>query len=188
MTPDVLTTRTLWYLARGTGVVSFVLLTAIVVLGICAQMGIGARAIPRFATTILHRNLSLLVLAFLAIHIASSVLDPYAAISWTDAVIPLRAGYRPLWLGLGAVALDLLLALAITSLLRARIGLRTWRSIHWLAYACWPIALVHALGTGTDVRGAWLPWVAGACAALVTAGAGWRVARTHAITARLTGR
>jgi methionine sulfoxide reductase heme-binding subunit len=188
MTSAVLTTRTLWYLARGTGVVSLVLLTAIVVLGIGAHTSTGARTIPRFATALLHRNLSLLVLVFLAIHIASSVLDPYAAISWTDAVIPLRAGYRPLWLGLGAVAFDLLLALAITSLLRARIGLRAWRSIHWLAYACWPVALVHALGTGTDVRSSWFPWVAGASAALVAGAAGWRIARTPAVTARMVGR
>jgi sulfoxide reductase heme-binding subunit YedZ len=188
LTSAVLTTHTLWYLARGTGVVSLALLTAIVALGIGAHTGAGAPRVPRFATALLHRNLSLLVLVFLAIHISTSVLDPYAAISWSDAIIPLRAGYRPLWLGLGAVAFDLLLALAITSLLRARLGLRTWRAIHWLAYACWPIALVHALGTGTDVRGSWLPWLTGGCAAIVVAATGWRIARTPSIVARTVGR
>jgi sulfoxide reductase heme-binding subunit YedZ len=181
---SILTTRSLWYLARGTGVVSLGLLTSILALGIGARTSAGAPRVPRFATALLHRNLSLLVLVFLAIHITTSVLDPFAAISWTDALIPLRASYRPLWLGLGAVAFDLLLALAITSLLRARLGLRVWRSIHWLAYACWPIALVHALGTGSDVRSRWLLWVVAGSVAVVLGAVCWRLAHTPALTVR----
>ena len=68
-----------------------------------------------------------------------------------DVVVPFVGAYRPFWLGLGALALDLLAALIVTSLLRARIGLRAWRAVHWVAYACWPVALVHGLGTGSDV-------------------------------------
>jgi sulfoxide reductase heme-binding subunit YedZ len=181
---SILTARSLWYLARGTGVVSLGLLTAIVALGIGAHTSAGTPRVPRFATALLHRNLSLLVLVFLAVHIATSVLDPFAAISWTDALIPLRAGYRPVWLGLGAVAFDLLLALAVTSMLRARIGLRIWRSIHWLAYACWPVALVHALGTGSDVHRSWLLWVVAGSVAVVVAAACWRLAHTPALTVR----
>jgi sulfoxide reductase heme-binding subunit YedZ len=181
---SILTARSLWYLARGTGVVSLGLLTAIVALGISAHTSAGTRRVPRFATALLHRNLSLLVLVFLAVHIATSVLDPFAAISWTDAVIPLGASYRPVWLGLGAVAFDLLLALAITSLVRARLGLRLWRSIHWLAYACWPIALVHALGTGSDVRSGWLLWVVAGSVSIVLIAACWRLAHTPSLTFR----
>jgi sulfoxide reductase heme-binding subunit YedZ len=183
----ILGTKALWYLARGTGIVSLSLLTAVLVLGIAAHSGSGAR-VPRFAVTLLHRNLSLLVVLFLLVHIATSVLDPFAAIAWSDAVVPLSASYRPLWLGLGALGFDLLLALAITSLLRVRLGLRTWRSIHWLAYACWPVALVHGLGTGSDVRSPWLlvlvaasvaSVVVAACVRLTTAQSldlPWRVA------------
>ena len=87
---SILTTRSLWYLARGTGVVSLVLLTAILALGIGAHTSAGTSRAPRFATALLHRNLSLLVLVFLAVHITTSVLDPFAAISWTDAVSPPR--------------------------------------------------------------------------------------------------
>jgi sulfoxide reductase heme-binding subunit YedZ len=181
---SILTTKALWYLARGTGVVSLALLTAILALGVGARSGVGARRLPRFATTLLHRNLSLLAVVFLVVHIATSVLDPFAAIAWTDAVIPLTASYRPLWLGLGAVAFDLMLALAITSLLRARIGLRTWRSIHWLAYACWPIALVHGLGTGSDVRATWMLWIVGACVATVVLAGWFRLASTRTLDLR----
>jgi len=74
----------------------------------------------------------------------------------TDAFIPFAGSYRPFWLGLGAVAFDLLLAVIITSLLRTRIGFSGWRAIHWLAYASWPVALVHTLGTGSDVKSGWM--------------------------------
>jgi sulfoxide reductase heme-binding subunit YedZ len=177
----ILTTRSLWYLARGTGVVSLLLLTAVVVLGIGGHTGSGSSRVPRFVTTLLHRNLALLAVAFLITHIAASVLDPFAAISWTDALVPMRASYRPLWLGLGAVAFDVMLALAITSLLRTRIGLRTWRAIHWLAYACWPVALLHGLGTGSDVRSPWMLWIVSVCVAGTVAATCVRLAAARSL-------
>jgi len=95
------------------------------------------------------------------------VIDGFAPIGWLDVVIPFRAGYRPIWLGLGAVAVDLLLAIIITSLLRVRIGYARWRQIHLLTYALWPIALVHALGTGSDTRAPWMWWLTGICTIVV---------------------
>jgi methionine sulfoxide reductase heme-binding subunit len=93
---------------------------------------------------------------FVAVHVVTTVADGYAPIRLTDAIVPFASAYRPVWLGLGAVAFDLLLAIVATSLLRARIGVSVWRSVHWLAYASWPVALVHALGTGSDPRTPWL--------------------------------
>ena len=110
---------------------------------------------PRFVLDSLHRNVSMLVLVFLGLHIITAALDSFAPISLLDAVLPFIGSYRPFWLGLGAVAFDLLLAVTITSLLRQRLGHRAWRITHWLAYACWPIALLHGLGTGSDVKSAW---------------------------------
>jgi hypothetical protein len=146
----------LWYATRGTGVVSLILLTAIVCLGIAGTRRLYSERWPRFVVAGLHRNLTLVALVFLALHIATTVLDGYAPIGLADAVIPFAAGYRPLWLGLGAVAFDLLLAITITSLLRLRLEFRVWRALHWTAYAAWPIALVHALGTGSDARIGWM--------------------------------
>jgi hypothetical protein len=98
----------------------------------------------------LHRNVSLLVLVFLGLHIVTTVVDSFAPISWTDALLPFAGTYRPFWLGLGALSFDLLIALTVTSLLRGRLGYRTWRWVHWTSYGCWPIAVMHGLGTGTD--------------------------------------
>jgi Ferric reductase like transmembrane component len=162
--------KELWYLTRGTGVVALLLLTASVLLGVTTTLGVKLRRWPRFAVAGMHRNLTLLAIAFVAVHVVTTVADGYAPIRLTDAVVPFASAYRPLWLGLGAVAFDLLLAIVVTSLLRARIGVRIWRSVHWLAYACWPIALVHALGTGSDPRTSWLAAVAvGSLAVVVLA-------------------
>lgn len=145
-----------WYLARATGIVSLVLLTVSVVLGVLGPLRVKAsERWPRFAIDTLHRDVSLLVMAVLVIHIVTSVLDGFAPIRLIDAVIPFTSAYRPLWLGLGALAFDFLLALVITSLLRRRLGYRSWRTIHWLAYASWPVAVLHGLGTGSDTKAWW---------------------------------
>lgn len=164
----------LWYLTRATGAVALLLLSASVVLGILGAVRFGSPRWPR-STAGLHRNVSLLVLTLLAVHILTAVLDSFAPIRLTDAVAPFTSAYRPFWLGLGAFAFDLLLALAATSLLRRRLGYRAWRAVHWLAYASWPLALVHALGTGTDARLAWMQALAAACLGAVLAALWWRL-------------
>jgi Ferric reductase like transmembrane component len=175
----------LWYATRGTGVVALLLLTATAVLGVAGTARFETPRWPRVLTAGLHRHLSLLVVAFVAVHVATAVLDPFAPIGWTAAVIPFSASYRPLWLGLGAVAFDLLLAVLVTSLLRARLGYRTWRSVHLLAYACWPVALWHGLGTGTDSRLTWLVGLEAGCVAAVAAAAAWRISLLASATRRM---
>jgi predicted ferric reductase len=166
----------LWYTTRGAGVVSLLLLTGVVVLGVLTAVRWQTATWPRFLTAGLHRNLALLAVVFLALHIVTAVVDPFTALGWTAATIPFSSWYRPLWLGLGVVALDLLLAIVVTSLLRHVLGQRTWRLVHWLAYASWPIALVHALGTGSDASAPWMLGLAVACVATVVAATGWRIA------------
>lgn len=161
--------KTWWYLTRGSGAVSLILLTVAVVVGVAAVGRVRTRAWPRFATDGLHRSSSLLALVFLVVHILTATFDSFAPIALSDAIIPFAGAYRPLWLGLGAVAFDLLLAIVITSLVRQRIGLRRWRAIHWLAYAAWPLALLHGLGTGSDVRQEWMTLVYVVCAGAVLA-------------------
>jgi methionine sulfoxide reductase heme-binding subunit len=165
-----------WYLTRGSGVVALLLLTVSVCLGIATTMRWQATGMPRFAVAGLHRTVTLVAIAFVGLHVATTVLDGYAPVGWKDAVLPFLSPYRPVWLGLGAVAFDLLLALVITSLLRARLGYRLWRAAHWLAYASWPVALVHALGTGSDARFAWLQAVGVGCTLAVVSTLALRLA------------
>ncbi|HXY91574.1 MAG TPA: ferric reductase-like transmembrane domain-containing protein, partial [Acidimicrobiia bacterium] len=148
----VASSSTIWYLSRATGVVTLVLLTLSVLLGIVTSYRWSSPEWPRFVIEFVHRNVSLLVVAFLALHVTTVVADAYAPIGWKDAVVPFASPYRPFWLGLGAVGCDLVIALVVTSLLRHRLGFRTWRVVHWLAYVCWPVAVLHGLGTGTDTK------------------------------------
>ena len=157
----------LWYLTRATGVVSLLLLTGGLVLGVLGTIRWRSDRWPRFAVISVHRNLTLFAIVFVAVHVLSTIADGYAPVGFKDAVIPFLSSYRPLWLGFGALAFDLLLALVVTSLLRSRIGYRAWRAVHWLAYASWPLALVHGLGSGSDARHAWLEIVALVCAGAV---------------------
>jgi hypothetical protein len=169
-------TKALWYLTRGTGLVCLLLLTASVVLGILEVKRWARPTWPRFVTAGLHKNVSLLVTAFLAVHITTAVVDGFAPIRWLDAVLPFTSKYRPIWLGFGALAVDLLIAVTLTSLFRQRLGYRAWRAVHWLTYLCWPVALVHGLGTGTDIRRGWVLLITLVCLAAVLAALWWRLA------------
>jgi len=168
-------TDALWYLARGTGVVSLMLLTIVVALGVAARSGRTAFGLPRFAVGLLHRNAALLAVVLLGVHVLSLFFDPYAQLRLFDLVLPFAGEYRPLWLGLGTLAFDLVLALVVTSLLRHRLGARTWRIVHWSAYLCWPLALLHGWRTGTDGGTWWMRTVLVLCAGLVLAAVAWRV-------------
>ncbi len=172
----------LWYLTRATGLVSLVLLSATLLLGITSSVGWTSERWPRFLSQSLHRNLSLFCLALVVVHVVTTVADGYVPIGFADAVIPFRSPYRPLWVGLGAVAFDLLLAVAITSGLRRRIGVRAWRGVHWLAYFCWPVALVHGLGAGSDTRLSGALLVDALCVTAVVIALGWRLAKARAVS------
>jgi sulfoxide reductase heme-binding subunit YedZ len=165
----------LWYVGRGTGVASLLLLTVVVALGIATRSGRAGFGLPRFAVAAVHRTASLTAVAFLLIHVGSLYLDPYAQLHLVDFVVPFTGTYRPFWLGLGTIGLDLVAALVVTSLLRQRLGRRTWRAVHWLAYLSWPVALSHALGTGTDNGSWWLRALAAACMLAVLGAVSWRV-------------
>jgi sulfoxide reductase heme-binding subunit YedZ len=165
----------LWYATRATGVVALVLLTATLVLGVAGTARFATPRWPRMITAQLHRNLSLLAVLFVGAHVVTTVLDPFAPIGWISVVVPFASPYRALWLSLGTVAFDMLLAVVVTSLLRARLSYGSWRAVHWLGYACWPVALWHGLGTGTDSKLSWLLALDAACVVAVVVAAGWRL-------------
>lgn len=173
--------QSLWYATRATGIVALVLLTATFVLGVLTSQRVGTLRWPRFAIQDLHRRLSLLSVVFVGLHIATTVVDGYAPIGWLSSVVPFTSPYRRLWLGLGTVAVDMLLAVGLTSLLRGRLAPATWRAFHWLAYVSWPVAVVHTLGMGTDARLTWVLGLVGLCTASVVAAVTWRMVTWRAV-------
>ena len=146
---------------------TLILLTAVIVFGILSALRVQTESWPRFLTTGLHRNLALMTLVFLALHIVTAVVDPFTNLGWAAALIPFSSYYRTFWLGLGVISFELLLAIVVTSLVRGALGHRAWRAIHWLTYAAWPIGVIHGLGTGTDTWSAWMLATTAACVAAV---------------------
>ncbi len=164
-----------WYATRGAGLVALVLLTASLAMGVVDVGRWHSERWPRFVLDGLHRTLSLLAVALVVVHVLTTVADGFTPIGLKDAVIPFASPYRRLWLGLGTLAFDLLFVLTLTSILRRRLGQRAWRAVHWIAYACWPLALVHGLGTGTDTAVPWALLLSAACLGAVLVAVGWRV-------------
>lgn len=165
-----------WYLTRSTGIVAFLLMTVALAFGVAAtQRALASPAWPRFATQSLHRNVSLLGLAFILVHVVTTIVDGYVSVSWWSLLVPGASAYRTVWVALGTVALDLVLLLTVTSLLRLRMSARVWRAVHWGAYALWPLTLLHFLGTGTDASGLGL-WLGAGALLVVLAAVAVRVA------------
>ncbi|HEX5188632.1 MAG TPA: ferric reductase-like transmembrane domain-containing protein [Streptosporangiaceae bacterium] len=164
----------LWYATRAAGLITLTALTASVILGILNAGRFASARWPRFLVQGMHRNLSLIALVFLVLHVGTTVIDTYTSISLSAAFVPFLSSYKRFWLGLGAIACDVMLALLATSLLRQRIGHRLWRVVHWVGYLCWPVAVVHGLGAGTDHATRWVLALTLACVAMVLAAIGYR--------------
>jgi sulfoxide reductase heme-binding subunit YedZ len=161
-------TPLLWWVDRAAGLVLLVLLTTAIVTGLRATVPRSVSRVPRFAALALHRNLALLAMCLLGVHVGTAVTDSFVDIAWWQAVVPAWSGYRPVWVGLGTVTVDLLLAVVATSLLRHRMGLNGWRVVHMLVWPAWLAGVGHALALGTDLHEQ-RPWaVLPVCACLVT--------------------
>lgn len=164
-----------WYLMSGSGVVALILFTLVVALGIGTTKRMRLARMPRFVTLALHRNVALLAVTFLGVHIVAAMLDRYAKVGLAQIFLPTGTSHYSMHLGLGALAFDLLLAVLVTSLLRHRLSQPVWKSVHWLAYASWPVALAHGAGIGTNAASSWFTDVAVGCVLLVGATVTWRL-------------
>jgi len=164
-----------WYATRASGIVALVLLTLTMVLGVTTANRTRSRRWPGFAQQELHRRSSMLAMVFLAIHVLTSVLDSFVHIGWLAIVVPFASSYSRFWVGMGTVALDLMAAVFVSSLLRSRMKPSTWRGLHWLSYGCWPIALAHTFGMGTDAGEHWVIWLSVFCVVSVGLALLWRL-------------
>lgn len=147
-----LTSPYLWYTTRATGLVTLLLFTGVVVLGSLVANRVGGAAVGRFELSELHRSLSMVAVVFLAIHIATTVVDSFVSTGLISVLVPFTSSYKRVPVALGAIAFDLILAVWFSSLLKTRLSNETWRFIHWFSWLGWSIAIVHAFMTGSDAR------------------------------------
>lgn len=177
MVAPLISESSYWYLSRASGFVSLTLFSVAAALGLLTAGRLWSPRWPRFVTESLHRSVSLVAVCLVAVHVSTILLDSFVPVDLVDTVIPFVSRYLPLWVGLGAIAFDVIIALVLTSLFRTRISRTWWRTVHWAAYVGWPVALIHTIGIGTDRL-----WVLGVVALsllmVLVAGvyrvAGWR--------------
>lgn len=177
----------LWYVARGSGIVAYLLLTAAVVLGIALSRRWYSSTWPRMVVDATHRWLTITFYAFVFIHVLTIWLDPVAHFSILATVIPFAASYRPFWVSLGIVGAELGLAIGASVWVRRWIGYRAWHLLHGLAYPIFGLSLLHGLGSGTDSRTPWAMSIYIVSLILVLGATAWRTsampkARTAALT------
>ncbi len=170
-----LTSPYLWYSARATGIVSLVLLTVTIVLGTLVATRVGGNAVGRFELNEVHRSISMISIAFIAFHVVVTVIDSFVPIGVLSVVVPFTSRYQRLPVAIGTIALDLMLAVWISSVFKERIKHSSWRFIHWLSWLCFVSAAVHGFLSGTDAHRMWSELVTVGCITLVAASVVWRI-------------
>jgi DMSO/TMAO reductase YedYZ heme-binding membrane subunit len=156
-----------WDTARAGGFAAYILLSVAVSVGLVLRNRWQTPKWPRIVTNELHGYLSLLALVFIVVHVLAVLVDPFTRFGLAEVLVPFVSHYRPVWMGLGIVALYLLLAVWLSSRVRTHIGYTTWRRIHVLAYGVYVAATIHGLGTGSDTRSIWAPVVYATSVAVV---------------------
>jgi sulfoxide reductase heme-binding subunit YedZ len=166
-----------WYAARAAGIVAYVLLTAVVLLGLTLATKARLRYWPRFALEDVHRFGGLLIGTFVGLHVLTIAIDSVVHFSVAQLVVPFAASYRPLWTGLGIVAAELLVALAVANRFKSKLPYGFWRRTHYLNFGVWGLATVHSAAVGTDRAEPWLIALLAGCAAAVAIALSFRIGR-----------
>ena len=145
-----MTNQLWWYMARAGGLLSWGLLAAAVLWGLALRSRIlGSRPRPAWLLD-LHRYLAGVAVVFVGVHVGAILLDGYVHFDLVQVLIPFTSTWHPGAVAWGIVALYLLLAVELTSLLRAHLSRRVWRRVHYLSFPLFVFATVHALTAGTD--------------------------------------
>ena len=147
-----------WLLIRATGITAWGLLTAVVVWGILLKTRFLGKLASPPALLVMHRWLSALALTFLAAHLGLLLIDPVVRFTPLQILIPFTAPWQAFAVGLGTIALWMLVPVSVVGRLRTRLGKagNTWfRRTHLIAYAAWPVATAHYVLAGTDALAQW---------------------------------
>lgn len=148
----------LWNVSRALGLVALLLMGVVLALGALHNTSLTkvvGQTLPRFVLVALHRNLALITVVFVLLHVVAVLVTPYLPLRWYHLVVPFTASFNPWPVALGAVAFDLLLAVVISSGLRRYLSKRAWLVVHWTTYVCFPVAVAHAIANASFRGGTW---------------------------------
>ena len=139
-----------WYVARSGGIVAWAMLTFSVLWGLALSTKVfGKRPRPSWVLD-LHRFAGGAAVVFTGVHITALVADSYLYFGPTEILVPLASSYRPAAVAWGVIAVYLLVAVELTSLLRSRLPHKTWRTLHYLSFPLFVFATAHGVTAGTD--------------------------------------
>lgn len=158
----------LWYVTRAAAVSAYLLLTLTVALGILRSLARDFSIRPGWALDDIHQFLALLTGAFVVLHLATLVLDPFIPFSLADLLLPFAQPYRPFATDLGVLALYTLAVVLVSSWLRRRMSYRVWRGVHYTSFVTFFLVTLHGLLAGADAGAPWMHAIyIGSAAAIV---------------------
>ncbi|MCZ7529778.1 MAG: ferric reductase-like transmembrane domain-containing protein [Acidimicrobiia bacterium] len=163
-----MSTQVWWNVARAGGIVAWALLALSVIWGLLLSTRVlGGRPTPAWLTD-LHRFLGGLAVVFTGVHVFGLVADSYVHFGWSEVLVPFASGWRPAAVASGVVAMYLLIAVEITSLMMRRLPRPWWKRIHQSAFAVFLLASIHGATAGTDATNGLYRWFSiGSIAAVV---------------------
>ena len=139
-----------WYVARASGIVAWLFLTASVLWGIVLSTDLfRAHRRPTWLLD-LHRALGGLTVGFVAIHVGALIADNFVHFDLVDVLVPFASEWKPWPTALGVIALWGLVAVEITSLAMKRLPRRFWRAVHFSSYITFLLTSLHGTFAGTD--------------------------------------
>lgn len=171
-----------WYVARGSGVVAYLLLTLAVCLGIAVSRRWRADRVPRLVVHNVHRSTTLIFYLFVLVHVGAVLSDPRIGAGLIDLLVPLVSEYHRFQMALGIIAAELALAVGASVFVRRWIGYRGWHAIHACSYLIFVAAFAHGVTAGSDTRTSWAIALYAGSAVFVLAALGWRLADVPAIS------
>lgn len=138
-----------WLTSRATGIVGYLAITGSIVAGLASKARLAQRAASPMARLEWHKSLAVVGLVMVLAH-ALTLLGSARAFSPIDVLLPGFMDYRPVWVALGVVSFWVLIAVAITGSMRARLGGTAWKAIHLSSYGVFVAVTLHGLLAGTD--------------------------------------
>ena len=169
-----------WYLARAAGLSAYLMLFLNVVFGLAVHTKVMDRIYARWRSLDLHQFTTLLALGLLSIHALALLGDQYIGFSVPEILVPLLSPYRPVWTAIGVIGGYLLVLVAASSYLRKHISYGTWRSLHYISFGAYVLALAHGILAGTDTSQPWAEALYWSTGLIVVALMVWRFRRSHA--------
>jgi predicted ferric reductase len=144
-----------WYLSRGSAFVALSLLWLSMALGLLITNKM-ARTWPGVPVSFaLHEFISILGLGFALFHALILLGDRYIGYTLVQVLVPFSSSYEPFWVGIGQVSFYAILIVTLSFYVRTRVGQKTWRSLHYVSFIAYLVALLHGIAAGSDAS---LPW------------------------------